>query len=65
MPEDHQNERPKNTTKEGAAYSPVNEKGLTGQDKRQGGLRERNPKDSPEGLRRERTHPLSPTDGRK
>ena len=63
----------------GAAYAPNNQngtvpprtddkgQGLTGKDKRQGSLRDgkSHPADEmPEGLRRERTHPLSPTKGR-
>ena len=60
----------------GAAYAPSNQDvtgrqqpghGLTGGDKQQGSLRSAkgDPSDRiPEGLRRERTHPLSPTEGR-
>lgn len=63
----------------GAAYAPNNQvetapplidengQGLRGKDKRQGSLRDgtAHPADEmPEGLRRERTHPLSPTEGR-
>ena len=63
----------------GAAYAPNNQdgtfpprpddkgQGLTGEDKRHGSLTDskREPThEMPEGLRRDRTHPLSPTKGR-
>ena len=63
----------------GAAYAPNNQDGtvpprtddkghgLTGEDKRDGSLTDTSasrPTRLPEGLRRDRTHPLSPTKGR-
>jgi hypothetical protein len=69
----------KNSAAEGGAgYAPNNrdttaplargnQQGLTGKDKRQNSLRDGKndlTEEIPEGLRRERTHPLSPTQGR-
>ena len=57
---------PRNQDLKGPAKPGEQAQGLSGEDKRQGSLRDAvDPADDvPEGLRRERTHPLSPTKGR-